>query len=419
MAGLLVVGVSHHRAPLEVRERIAIDAARWRQCAPPALATVLISTCNRVEVYTWCAGRQAALARKLESSLARAAGIPQAEMRPHVTRMHGREALLHLVRVAAGLDSLVVGEDQIRGQIREALREAAEASVLPAALRGVFQRASESARRVRGGTRLGKVPSIASAAVHVGQRVLPGGLDGQLVVVLGAGIMARAATESLLAHGARVRVLNRTPEHARHLASAHVSVGTLDDLPRALRDATLLIGATASRQPLVDVDTVAAAVADRDGKPLLMLDIAVPRDIDARVRHVAGVRLIDLDDLERECPVDISVRQAEVARAEAMAVEEAERLASWLRLRSVSPTITELRTFGESIRVRELRRSSSRLRDLTPEQIAAVDALTVGIVNKLLHGPTVALRGAAEHRSRSRILRLLRPVPSPSGRGLG
>jgi glutamyl-tRNA reductase len=190
-----------------------------------------------------------------------------------------------------------------------------------------------------------------------------------------------------------------------------VTVGSLDELPTRLRDATLVVGATASRQPVLDFETAEHAANQRGAMPLLIVDIAVPRDIDPRVRTLGGMRLLDLDDLERACPLDLQARQVEVERAEALAVEEGERLERWLRLRSVSPAITELRSYGEAVRAQELRRSSSRLRDLTPEQAAAVDALTLGIVNKLLHGPTVALRHAPAQRSRSRILRVVRPDP--------
>jgi glutamyl-tRNA reductase len=224
--------------------------------------------------------------------------------------------------------------------------------------------------------------------------------------------MARATTEALLDVGARVRVLNRTPEHAvrmvGHLGPA-VSVGGLDNLPAALAEAALVVGATASRQPILDLSMAAHAVAARAGRsPLLAIDIAVPRDIDARVRDLEGIRLLDLDDLERHCPVDHSARDSELARAETLADEEAERLDQWLRIRSASPAIAELRNYGEAIRRHELARSSARLRDLTPEQVAAVDALTAGIVNKLLHGPTVALRTVP---GRARMLRVLRPRP--------
>jgi glutamyl-tRNA reductase len=272
---------------------------------------------------------------------------------------------------------------------------------------------------VRGGTRLGGLPSIAAAGVHVAARSLPGGLAGQPVVVLGAGAVARSAVEALLLQRAQVQVLNRTPEHA-HLAFGHlgerVPLGGLDALPAALAGAALVIGATASRQPVVELACVEAALAARERhNPLLLLDIAVPRDVDPRVRSLPGARLIDLDDLERECPLDVAARRAELERAEQLATAEAERLGRWLRSRAAGPAITQLRGFAEEIRATELRRSAPRLKDLTPEQIAAVEALTAGIVNKLLHGPTVALRDAALRpaglsRSRLRILRVLRPA---------
>jgi len=416
MPALVVVGVSHHAASVEVRERLAFDHATWRSAAPATLPTVLLSTCNRVEVYAWAEARTALAIQRIERSLARAAGLDLADLHPLLQRRRGQDALLHLVRVAAGLDSMVVGEEQIGGQIREALRLAGQSQRLPTSLRGIFERAAESARRIRGGTRLGSVPSIASAAVHVAQRTLPMSLSSQAAVVLGAGVMAKTAAQCLLALGAHVTLLNRTPEHARSIARSlrgDVDVGSLDDLSSVLPDAAMLIGATASRHPVVLVDVLRAAVARRE-RPLLVLDIALPRDVDPRVRNLDNVQLIDLDDLERLCPVDAAERQAELRHAESLASAEAERMARWLRLRSASPVIAELRTYGERVRARELRRSSSRLKDLTPDQIAAVEALTAGIVNKLLHGPTLALRDAATRpnglsRSRSRILQVLRP----------
>jgi glutamyl-tRNA reductase len=421
MARLVMVGLSHHAAPLEVRERVALDEASWRPYAPAGLSMVLVSTCNRVEVYAWAEGRASIATRAIARSLARAAGIHLADLRPFLTERIGRDALLHLVRVASGLDSLVLGEEQIRGQILEALRAAEASGPLAPSLRGIFQRAGESARRVRGGTRLGKAPSIATAGVNVARRALAGSLRGRLAVVLGAGVMARAASEALVGHGARVRVLNRTPARAERLMAhlgAAIEVGSLDALPQALAEAVLIVGATASRQPVLSSEALASSLAHRSGAPLVVLDVALPRDVDPRARDLPGVTLIDLDDLERLCPVDADSRNAEQHRAEALAVEEAERLAEWLQFRAVSPAIAELRIYAEGIRKSELRRSASRLRDLTPEQIAAVEALTAGIVNKLMHGPTVALRDAAARpgglgRSRSRILRVLRP---PRGR---
>jgi glutamyl-tRNA reductase len=418
-----MVGLSHHAASLEVRERIAVDEATWRLHAPETLSTLLLSTCNRVEVYAWIEGRTQRVARTMMRSLARAADMPLAELEPHLTIRSGRDALLHLVRVASGLDSLLVGEEQIRGQVRAALRAGEEGEQLSATLRGVFQRAFESARRIRGSTRLGQAPSIAAAGVSVARRSVPNGVESQLAVVLGAGVMARAATEALLAAGARVRMLNRTPAHAERVVAnlrGTVEVDRLEALPAALRDAVLVVGATAARSAVVSFDEVQTAISGRS-QPLVILDIGLPRDVDPRVRSIDGVTLIDLDDLERMCPVDTPTRRAEEEHAEALAIEEADRLAEWLRFRAVSPAITELRTYAETIRTGELRRSAARLRDLTPEQVEAVEALTNGIVNKLMHGPTVALRDAAIRqgnvgRSRTQILRVLRPTRGTRGR---
>jgi glutamyl-tRNA reductase len=421
MPGLVMVGVSHHTTPIDVRERLAVDETRWRRCAPDGLATILLSTCNRVEVYAWVGGRTAVAIRALERSLARATGVAPADLQPHLKTRTGHDALLHLVRLTSGLDARVVGEEQIRGQVRDALAAAGESSTLAPALRNIFERAGESARRIRGGTNLGKVPSIATAGVNVAYRALGQDLNGRVALVLGAGVMARAAVESLVSYGARVTVLNRTPANAErivaHLGPA-VRVAPLEALPAALLDAALVVGATASRQPVLDRATVERALRGRGENPLLLLDIALPRDIDPEVRGLPGVTVIDLDDLERECPVNADTRRAEQQHGEALAIKETDRLVEWLRLRAVSPAIAELRTYAETIRKNELRRSAARLRDLTPEQSAAVEALTAGIVNKLMHGPTVALRDAAARpgglgRSSTRILRVLRP---PRGR---
>lgn len=411
---LFVLGISHHAAPVEVREQLALDEATWRVHAPAEPATILLSTCNRVEVYTWLHGRTEPVRRRLLRALSRATGMPLGEIEPYAVARSGIVALRHLVRVASGLDSLLIGEEQIRGQVREALRSAEESQQLPGSLRGVFQRAIESARRVRGSTQLGQAPSIAAAGVSVARRAVSGGIHGKLAVVLGAGVMARAAAEALVPAGAEVLVLNRTPEHAERLMAhlrGSIAIGPLDALPDALDSAALIVGATAARTTVVDLPQVESAIQNR-ADPLVLLDIALPRDVDPQVRGLNGVCLIDLDDLERLCPVDTPTRKAEQHRAEELAAEESERLMEWLRSRAVSPVIAELRTYAEGVRTAELRRSAARLRDLTPEQVAAVEALTSGIVNKLMHGPTVALREAGVGRSRAHILRVVRPRSS-------
>ena len=405
MPALISVGLSHHAASVEIRERLAFDQARWLECAPASLPTVLLSTCNRVEVYAWAEGRPATGIQRIERALARAAGLAPGDLQPYLVRRRGRDALVHLVRVAAGLDSLVVGEEQIRGQIREAVRLANDAHRLPPSLRGIFDRVAESARRVRGGTRLGSVPSIASAAIHVAQRTLP---DPGRPVSRRAGrgrhgqdrcaVPARGGRKSDPAQPhARART-HRQPHAAGRCAwSARWTIYPPRSPTRCCWSA---------RRHLASQSCTLARCGRRSPQreyPLLVLDIAVPRDVEPGVRALPDVQLIDMDDLERLCPVDISVRQAELQHAETLAAAEAERIAHWLRLRSASPAIAELRSFGETVRRRELSRSSARLKDLTPEQIAAVDALTTGIVNKLLArtDPRFAGCGHTPERSES------------------
>lgn len=411
---LVVVGVSHHAASLEVRERLALDAATWRELAPPGAPGVLLATCNRVEVYAWSGGRGLRVASSLKRALAHAAGLPVAALEPHLFVHAGPEALRHLVRVAAGLDSLVVGEEQIRGQVRRAFAAAARTTPLPAPLTGIFHRALYAARRVRVDTPLGHHPSVATAGVDVAlsgpELAVAAGRGAPRALVLGAGVMAKSALDALLGAGASAVVLNRTLAHAEALAArrgAGVRAAPLDALPRLLPDADLVVCGTAARRPVLDVPLVAAAMDERHRRPLVILDIAVPRDVEPAVRSLPGVRLIDLDDLEGLCPVRAPERHAETTRVEALAQDEAQAIDRWLRLRAMGPAILELRAYGETVRADEMRRATGRLKSLTPEQLSAVDELTERIVNKLLHGPTVALRETADQPragSRSRTL---------------
>ena len=403
---LVVVGLSHRTTPLEIRERMSLQLHQWQSATP--VPSVLLSTCNRVEVYAWTESRPAKLAQRLAHALARAGGMRYADLAPHLYTRTGMAALLHLVRVAAGLDSLVLGDEQIRGQVGHACEEARGLSALPSPIDSIFGRALEAGRKIRARTPLGRHPSVAQAALFVARRLLgPTGLDGRSVLVLGAGGMAKAAAQTLLASNAQVTLLNRTPEHAARLARAlgqGVRSDSLDALPRLLPRAAMLVGATASREPVVSASTVEEALVGRTESRLLVVDIAVPRDVEASVRGLDGVQLLDLDDLEQTCPLDSELRRIEVSAAECAAREEAARIDRWLRLRACVPAVVELRQRGEEIRMLELRRARRGLRDLTPEQVAAVDAVTGAIVNKLLHGPTVLLR---EGRSRARIDELL------------
>jgi glutamyl-tRNA reductase len=412
---LVAVGLSHRTTPLELRERLAVQQPHWQAASP--VPSVLLSTCNRVEVYAWAESRPAELAQRLARALARVGGIAYADLAPYLFTYTGLPALVHLVRVAAGLDSLVLGDDQIRGQVGEACHQAGSVSRLPTPIDGVFGRALQAGRRIRARSPLGRHPSVAQAALFVARRLLgPNGLEGVPVLVLGAGGMAEAAARTLLDGGAEVTLLNRTPEHATRLAQSlgpGVRSDALAALPRLLPRAALLVGATASRQPVVSASIVEQALDGRSEPRLVIVDIAVPRDVDPSVRGLPGVQLLDLDDLEKMCPMDSELRRTEIAAAERAAVDEATRIESWLRLRSFVPAVVELRQRGEEIRALELRRARRRLRDLTPDQRAAVEDVTGAIVNKLLHGPTVLLR---EGRSRARVDEIIQLHATSRGR---
>jgi glutamyl-tRNA reductase len=239
---------------------------------------------------------------------------------------------------------------------------------------------------------------VALGLVEATSQVPGHALAGNLVVVLGAGAMAKVVLPCLLDREARVVLLNRTLKRAELLAQVDpgaVRVAPLDALPELLIDASLVVCATAARTPLLTRTAVTTAMERRHGRGLVIVDLGVPRDVEPGVRSVPGVDLLDMDDLEQHCPATVQQHGESIARVEADIAAEADRIMAWLRLHAVSPAIAELRGQAERIRQRELDRSAARLRDLTPEQHAAVDVLTERLLNKLLHGPTLALRAAA------------------------
>jgi glutamyl-tRNA reductase len=443
-AGTLVVaGLSHHTAPVAVRERLAaafaadgdghVRAAVREACGP----AVVLATCNRLEVYCWVDGRAAA---RLVGTLARVAGLPPREVRPYAYAHTRLEAVRHLIRVASGLDSLALGETQIIGQVRDAFLAAAGEAPLGPEMHLVFQHALESARRVRQLGAFDRHPSVAAIAVHVAGAEI-GGVRGRDVAVLGAGVTGKAAARTLAARGAgRIRLLNRSADRAAELANAlalgeRVVPGGLDDLPAALAGCDAIVCATAAPRPVVTAAAVEAALQERTrrgpgssperraggaqehsapstggplagGAALVLVDIAVPRDVEPAVRALPGVILLDLDDLEARCALDAEARLSEVQRVEAAARAEAEACLAALRARTAAPHIVALRRRADAIREAELRRFAGRLGDLDPAQQAAVEQMTHAIVQKLLHPPTVALRSATR-RTRTTLLEAL------------
>ncbi|MDB4887817.1 MAG: Glutamyl-tRNA reductase [Gemmatimonadetes bacterium] len=391
-----MLGVSHHGAPLDVRERLAFRPAE----VVPALERlrsvagvregVLLSTCNRTELYLVegedeCA--PAAWELLAERLGAEASGYG------YVHR--DREAAAHLFRVAAGMDSMVVGEAQIHGQVRDAWEASRRAS--GAVLNRLFQSALLTGGRVRSETTLGHgALSISSAAVQLSKKIF-GSLAGRRAMVLGAGEMAELALASLQHEGVRAAVVaNRTFERAVVLAAQYGATAVhYDDAWDALADVDLLLCSTASPRPVVSAERVRTAVARRGDRPLCILDIAMPRDVDPAVAKLDNVFLYDMDDLQAVVSANLQRRHGELPAAEGVIGEEVEKFWQWVAGLAAVPVLTQFRDEMNRMRERELQQAMRRLGDLSPEQRAVVEHFSQSLMNKFLHEPSVRLRAAA------------------------
>jgi glutamyl-tRNA reductase len=383
LAELSLVGISHHGASLEVRERVALDpdeaAELARELAGDEGEAVCLSTCNRTELYVAGPGAEE-----------RAAGALN-DVDGALYRRGDDEAARHLFRVAAGLDSRVRGETEILGQVRAAYALGTPGPLLDR----LFREALRVGRKVRAQAPVGDpAASAASAAAVLAERVL-GDLTDRQVLLIGAGEIGQATAGRLAARGAEVAfVANRGEERrgrvARRLEAEPLS---LEEIPRALAEADVVVASTNSRSCLVSRDEVERALATRERRPLLLIDLAVPRDLDPEIGTLPYAFLYDVDDLDEA--VGTGTVEGAAARAEAIVAEEAERFRAWQASRGVVPAIASLRARAEEIRLGELQRAGRRLADLSPEERRAVEAMTVQIVNKLLHDPTVRLKEAA------------------------
>lgn len=399
---LVVVGLNHRTAPVEVLERAAVarsdlpavldDLAKREHVAEVAV----LSTCNRVEIYAR-AGKFHPCIQELTGFLAERSALSPGELAEYLYTFHDDAAVTHLFAVAAGIDSMILGEGEILGQVKAAWQDAQRRQTVRAQLGGLFRHAVEVGKRARTETGIARgAISISTAAVWLAAEHL-GSLEGKRVVVLGAGKMGEGVAVALAGSGvASVVVANRTPARAAALARkvGGRAIG-LDALPGTLRDTDVLLGSTGSGEVLIDRATVEAAMATRPGRPLLIVDIAVPRDVDPDAARVPAVTLLDIDDLKTFAEGSTGSRKREVDRVRAIIQEEVERHRAERSAREVAPLIKALRARGEQVRAAELERFASKLARLDPEARAAVEALTRGIVNKLLHEPTVQVKAAA------------------------
>ncbi|MCX6039451.1 MAG: glutamyl-tRNA reductase [Chloroflexi bacterium] len=399
---ILCLGLNHKTTPLNLRERLvfsedALCAALARLGCGEGIGSVaemvILSTCNRIEIYA--ASSQPAFS-ELEAFLSETRNVPADELRPHLYRHKGSDAIHHLLKVAAGLDSLVLGESQILGQVTKALELARGVGASGPLLARLFQSAIHAGKRARTETAISRNPaSISSLAASVAEKAV-GNMRTASVVMLGAGEMAELTFEALRKRGVeKIRVINRTLEHARGLASRWgAESATFEFLEKCLEEADILIASTGAPHTLVSAEMVRTAMAERQ-RTLVLIDIAVPRDIEAACGDVPGVRLYDIDSLNATLETSLAERAAEVPYVEAILAEEKAKFMDFLSSLDMLPLIADMRQQAEQIRQAELEKTLRRLPDLTDAERARIETLTMALVKKLLESPTARLRAEA------------------------
>jgi glutamyl-tRNA reductase len=405
---IVVVGLSHETAPVAVREALAfpkeeLAAALERARSEAGLdEAMILSTCNRVEVY----GRSAQNAvRPVVEFLARAHGRAPEEIERHLYCLEGEAAVRHAFRVAASLESMVLGEAQILGQVKEAYLAAEEARSLGAVLNGLRARSIAAARRARSETAIGRnAVSVSHVAVELASKIF-GDLDGRSVLLVGAGKMSELAARQMVKRGARASVLGgRTFVKAEQLAaSLGGRAAPFESLRAELAHADIVISGTGATGVVIQREDLEVAQELRHGRPLFLIDIAVPRDIAADAGRVSGVFLYDIDDLQKVAAANLRERQKEAAAAEAIVDHAVREFVEWRRSLEVVPLLAELRRRADEIRKAEIAKARHRLGPLTPEQESALEAATSAIVNKLLHAPTVRLKELAGHEQADQV----------------
>jgi glutamyl-tRNA reductase len=399
---VVVVGLNHRTVPLELLERVNVSPVRLPKVLSDLAGrehvseVVVLSTCHRTEVYA-VAERYHGAVQDIRNALSELAFIPPEDFSDHLYTYFDEGAVNHLFSVAAGLDSVVVGESEILGQVRQAWQSAQEEGTTGPRLAALFRHALISGKRARTETAIGRgTTSLAHAAVDMAARRL-GSLEGKRILLLGAGDVGESMAVAVAGiAGAQVFVANRTWERAVALASR---VGgravQLDGLQEALAEIDVLLTSTGAPSAIVDHTDLAPVVEARRGRPLLIVDVAMPRDIDPSVAELPGVELLDLDDVRAFVEAGLAERRREVGRVRAIVDDERDRFNDSINAREVAPTISALRDRVESLRIAELERQRGRLEGLDPKQREAVEAVTRSVLAKLLHDPTVRLKDAA------------------------
>jgi glutamyl-tRNA reductase len=407
---LLALGISHKTAPVALRERLAFTEREASEFALQATASaevreaVVISTCNRTEVYL-VVGDAVQAEGDVLGLLARRAGIRPTELAQEIYSPRNCDAARQLYRVTAGLESMIVGEAEIQGQVRRAHEAAMRAGSTGALSNRLFAAALTTGKRVRteteigaGRSSIGRV-SVPSVAVDLALSVL-GGLEERHVVILGAGETSELTARALAEQGAgTIFVANRHADRALSLAQRFGgSVVGLDGLPEQLLHADIVLSSTSSPHPIVGREELELVMAERGGRSLLLIDIAVPRDIDGSCGELDGVTLYDIDDLQAVVARNLGTRANEIPHAEEIVEEEIQRFARWLGQLEVLPTVSALREHGNALVEQVLAENSGRWEAASPRDLARIEAVARAVMSRLLHEPTIRLRSLSEER---------------------
>ncbi|MFZ1941387.1 MAG: glutamyl-tRNA reductase [Terracidiphilus sp.] len=404
---LAIIGVNHKTAPIALREQVAIgrdelpDATRALAAVPGVAECMIVSTCNRVELLAVVDDPTA----QLNSFFANHFRIKSEAILPHLFEYRDQEAVGHLFRMAASLDSMVVGEPQILGQVKEAFTVARAAGTVGSQLEHLMQSAFAAAKKARSETGIGSNSvSVASVAVDMARKIF-GSLNGRTVFLVGAGKMSELAARHLVQQGAgAILVSNRTEERARALAGQfNGRVIRFDQLYEAASEADIIISSTGAPMPIFRREHGQAFLHARKNRPMFFIDIAVPRDVEPEMNKLDGIFVYDIDDLQQVAASHMEERSREAIDAETLIAGEVERFHQRQRAVNAAPVIVALQRKAEEIRQAEIQRLHTRLGTLTAEQLAAVEALTRGLVNKFLHPPMQELKQAAREGDSARL----------------
>lgn len=397
---LIVVGLSHKTAPVEVREKLAVPESRLgealsRLCSYPGVKEgLLLSTCNRVEVYSVVDDLDAGYGRIQEFLADTHLSLSSEQLTPHLYWHTGERAITHLFRVAASLDSMIVGESQILGQLKGAFEVALSHKTTGLIMNKVVKKAISVAKRVRTETKIAEMAvSVSYAAVELAKKIFSH-LEDKTVLLVGAGEMGKLAARHLMAQGVRhVQITTRTPQHAVELADKFGGTPVpFEHFKNEMASADIVLVSTGAAHYLIGSDDVQRAVNRRMNRPMFLIDISVPRNVDPAVRHVDNAFLFDIDDLNQRVEQNRAERLQEAEKAERMVVGEVGVLQEWMKSLEVTPTIVALRARVDEIKQAEVEKTLARLSHLSPADRELVEGMASSIVNKLIHSTMVTLK---------------------------